>query len=77
MYADCLILMSPSVTVLHKLFNVVEEELMALEMSINPSKSSCVRFSRRYDVICANIIAHSGSAIPWEKALNNAVVEIV
>jgi exonuclease III len=67
MYADDLILMSPSVTVLQKLFKIVEEELIALEMSINPSKSSCIRFGPRYDVMCANITAHDGSEIPWVK----------
>jgi len=36
MYADDLILMSPSVTVLQKLFNIVEDELTTLDMSINP-----------------------------------------
>ena len=39
MYADDLILMSPSVTILQKLFQIVEEELMSLKMSINQSKS--------------------------------------
>ena len=39
MYADDLILMSPSVTVLQKLFKIVEEKLMAIELSINPSTS--------------------------------------
>ena len=48
MYADDLILMSPSVTVLQKLFKIVEEDLTALEMSINPSKSACIRFGPRY-----------------------------
>ena len=68
MYADDLILMSPSVTILQKLFQIVEEELMSLEMSINPSKSSCIRFGPRYDAICADIMAHDGSIIPWVKS---------
>ena len=68
MYADDLILMSPSVTVLQKLFQIVDEELMVLEMSINPSKSSSIRFGPRYDALCANITAHGGSVIPWLKA---------
>ena len=44
MYADDFILMSSSVIVLQKLFKIVKGELMVLEMSINPSKSSCMRF---------------------------------
>jgi len=47
--------------------NIVEEELMALEISINPSKSSCIRFGLLYDAMCANIIAHDRSAIPLVK----------
>jgi hypothetical protein len=65
MYADDLILLSPSVTVLQKLFQIAEEELLAIEMSINPIKSSCIRFGPRYDVVCAEITAHDGSKIPW------------
>ena len=79
MYADDLILMSPSVTILQKLFQIVEEELMSLEMSINPSKSSCIRFGPRYDAICAKITAHDGSIIPRVKSCkySNVVVEIM
>jgi Reverse transcriptase (RNA-dependent DNA polymerase) len=70
MYADDLILMSPSVTVLQKLFKIVEEELMALEMSINPRKSACIRFGPRYEAsVCANITAHDGSVIPGVKSI--------
>ena len=54
MYADDLMLMSPSVTVLQKLFEIVEEDLTALEMTINPSKSACIRFGPRYEA-CVQI----------------------
>jgi len=53
--------MSTSVTVLQKLFNVVEDELKALEMSINPSKLSTIRCGSRYDALCANIINYDGN----------------
>ena len=76
MYADDLILMSPSVTALQKLFNIVEEELTALEMFINPSKSSCIRFGPRYDALCANITAHDGSEIPWVKNIRYLGIEM-
>jgi hypothetical protein len=61
--------MSPSVTVLQKLFKMVEGELTALAMSINPSKSACIRFGPRYEAMCANITAHDGSVIPWVKSV--------
>ena len=67
MYADDLILMSPSITILQKLLQIVEDNLISLEMSINPSKSSCIRFGPRYDIKCANIISQDGSSIPWVK----------
>ena len=68
MYADDLILLSPSITLLQKLFQIVEEELIAMEMSINPTKSSCIRFGPRYDVVCAQITTQDGSKIPWVKS---------
>jgi exonuclease III len=68
MYADDIILMSPSVTILQKLFQIVEDNLKSLEMSINPSKSSCIRFGPRYDCVCANIITDNGSTIEWAKS---------
>ena len=76
MYADDLILMSPSITVLQKLFKIVEDELMALEMSINPSKSSCIRFGPRHDALCANMTAHDGSDIPWVKSIRYLGIEM-
>jgi len=50
---------------------------MALQMSTSPSISSCIRFGPRYDAMYANIIAHDGSAIPWENIKYLAVIEIV
>jgi exonuclease III len=67
MYADDLILVSPSVTLLQKLFLLVEEELRIIAMAINPSKSSCIRFGPRYDVVCADILTRDGNIIPWVK----------
>ena len=50
---------------------------MALEMSINPSKSSCIRFGPRYDALCANLIARDGSAIPWVKSIRYLGIEMM
>ena len=38
-------------------------------MSINPSKSACIRFGPRYEAMCANITAHDESVIPWAKSI--------
>ena len=69
MYADDLIglLLSPSVTLLQKIFQVVEDELNAVEMSINPPKSSCIRFGLRYEAVCTEITTQDGSKIPLGK----------
>jgi Reverse transcriptase (RNA-dependent DNA polymerase) len=76
MYADDIILMSPSVTLLQKLFLLVEKELMAIEMSINPKKSSCIRFGPRYDVVCADIQTCDGNKIPWVKSCKYLGIEM-
>ncbi len=66
MYADDLILLSPSVTLLQKIFQVVEDELNAMEMSINPAKSSCIRFGPRYEeAVCTEIATQDGSKTSW------------
>jgi exonuclease III len=77
MYADDLIIMSPSVTMLQKLFTLVENELMALDMLINPAKSSCIRFGPRHDAICEEIITHEGSKIPWAKTCKYLGIEMI
>ena len=46
-------------------------------MSINPSKSSCIRFGPRYDALCANLIARDGSAIPWVKSIRYLGIEMM
>ena len=77
MYADDLIIMSPSVTMLQKLFTLVENELMALDMLINPAGSSCIRFGPRHDAICEEIITHEGSKIPWAKTCKYLGIEMI
>jgi hypothetical protein len=69
-YADDLILMSSSVTVIliQTLFKIVAE-LMALEMSIDPSKWSCIRFGPLYEAMYENITAHDGSVILRVKSI--------
>ena len=41
MYADDLLIVSPTVTYLQKLIRLVEVELVILDMPINASKSMC------------------------------------
>ena len=45
LYADDILLISPSVSLMQKLVNIVENELLLLDMSINPKKYVCLRVS--------------------------------
>lgn len=65
MYADDLLILSPSVTYLQKLIRLVEVELMLLDMPINASKSMCIRIGQRHNSVCAEITAFNGVVIPW------------
>jgi hypothetical protein len=67
MYADDILLLSPSVTLLQKLVSIVEDELTHLDMAINPSKSVCFRIGKRFDISCSNIVLNNGSVIQWSK----------
>ena len=51
LYADDILLLSPSR--LQHLLHKCEVELAWLDMSINFSKSSCLRIGPRNDVVCA------------------------
>jgi hypothetical protein len=65
MYADDLILLSPSVSSLQEIINIVEEQLLLLEMSVNVSKSACLRFGPRHKVLCADMKTSDGHTIQW------------
>ena len=64
MYADDLILLSPSVTDLQKLVNICVDEFNLLDLSLNVSKSFCLRIGPRFNVSCACISAGSNT-ISW------------
>ncbi len=64
-YADDIILLSPSVSILQELISIVEEGLTLLDMCINAKKSDCIRFGPRHDVTCLALKLLDGSVIPW------------
>ena len=64
-YADDILLLAPSVVTLQKLLSVVESELTDLDMSLNSSKSSCIRFGPRYKVPCCKIVSRNAEEINW------------
>ena len=65
LYADDILLLAPSVEALQKLFDIVEDELKALDMTLNTKKSVCVRFGPRYQSECYNLRSLNGDEISW------------
>ena len=55
LYADDILLLAPSVNALQKISHVCEKELDWLDLTINVSKSSCMRMGPRFKVHCNNI----------------------
>ena len=65
MYADDIVLLSLSVTVLQELLHVCEEVLKNLNLFINPKKSVCMRIGPCFNMSCCNIVSSNGSALQW------------
>ena len=65
LYADDIMLISPSVCELQRLFSACESELIWLDMKINIKKSCCIRIGPRYDVTCSPITSVDGQQLPW------------
>jgi hypothetical protein len=70
LYADDILLISQSITELQRMLNVCEIELHWLDVSINTSKSGCIRIGKRYNVDCANITTLDGIALQWLKEIH-------
>ena len=64
MYADDLLLLSPSVHELQLMLNVCESELELLDLKLNAAKSACLRIGPRCAQPCYTLQSTSG-AIPW------------
>ena len=67
LYADDILLIAPSVTMLEKLLHMCEIELHWLDMLINTKKSCCMRIGPRADAMytCNNITCFSGLSLSW------------
>ena len=64
-YADDILLISPSITNLERLLHRCEHKLAWLDMSIIFFKSSCLRVGPRCDATCAVITSSTGRSLPW------------
>jgi hypothetical protein len=65
LYADDILLLSSSLCELQNLLRVCERELIWLDMSINVSKSCCMRIGPRFRVQCSTISTINGDSLPW------------
>lgn len=69
MYADDIVLLSPSVTALQELLHVCEGVLQNLDLFINPKKSVCMRIGPRYNMSCYDIVSSNGCALQWVESV--------
>ena len=77
LYADDILLISPTVCMLQNMFTICELELQALDLVINPKKSSCIRIGPRNDITCVRICSSSGVLLPWVKEMKYLGVAIL
>jgi hypothetical protein len=77
LYADDILLLSPSLSDLQRMFTACETELTLLDMTINVKKSCCLRIGPRFEAGCSNIITVTGTALPWVKSIRYLGIYIV
>ena len=77
LYADDIILLSPSVTALEMLLHICEQELEYLDLAINIKKSACLRIGPRPNAVCADIVTASGHIIKWVDNIRYLGIHIV
>jgi len=65
LYADDILLITPSLYHLQTLLIECERELIRLDMSINVKKSCCMRIGPRCDTVCSNVVTANGFVLPW------------
>ena len=76
LYADDIILISPSVVSLQKLLFVCELELNWLDMTVNPRKSVCLRIGPRFKAQCQTIITADGCQLKYADSIRYLGVHI-
>ena len=65
LYADDILIITQSVSLLQHYLLSCERELLWLGMSINIKKSCCMRIGPRFAAPCGNIFTTSGLSVPW------------
>src|ERR1051325_2726189 len=64
MYADDLLLMSPSINELQLMLTVCDNELALLDLKLNATKSVCLRIGQRHNKNCFTLHSQAGPN-PW------------
>ena len=77
LYADDILLLTPTIYLLQQLLRLCETELIWLDMLINAKKSCCMRIGPRFNVHCEPILTMSGDQLPWVNELRYLGVFIV
>ena len=77
LYADDILLISPSVSGLQQLISLVEHYLVDFEMSLNVKKSICMRVGKKFKDECCPVYTLSGESIQWADHIRYLGVDIV
>src|SRR5207244_8228797 len=76
MYADDLVLLSPSICELQNMLNVFCNELALLDLQVNVKKCSAIRIGNRYKSKCTDLILKD-TKIPWTTEIKYLGIYIV
>jgi len=77
LYADCILLLSPSVECLRQLIFICETAINSLGLSLNYRKSVYMRMGPRHSVHCAKIKTINGNVLNWVNELRYLSVYLV
>ena len=65
LFADDILLLSPTITGLQSLFNFCERELEGFDMRVSAAKSMCIGFGHRFDAQCVELTFIHGGSLKW------------
>ena len=77
LYADDILLITPSVSALQQLLVIVERFILCRAMLLNVQKSFCLRIGPRFKDTCNPVCTLSGDCIQWVNSLRYLGTQIV
>ena len=77
LYADDILIISPSINELQNIVHMCELELLKLDLLVNVKKSCCMRIGKRHDTKCAAILCADGTPLAWVDSIRYLGVFIV